>query len=69
MDVFQDDLLGLVLVDFEFSEKEDKDNFELPEFCLTDVTQDKYFAGGMLCGKKYSDIEKHLNELNYKKIV
>jgi len=69
IDVFQDDLLGLVLADFEFAEKKDKDNFEIPEFCLVDVTQDKYFAGGMLCGKKYSDIENHLNELSYKKII
>lgn len=69
IDVFQDDLLGLVLVDFEFVEKADKDNFEMPEFCLIDITQDKYFAGGVLCGKKYADIENHLNELNYKKII
>lgn len=68
IDVFQDELLGLVLVDFEFAEVKDKDNFEMPEFCLADVTQDKYFAGGMLCGKKYTDIENHLNELLYKKI-
>ena len=69
IDIFQDDLLGLVLVDFEFAKKEDKDNFEIPEFCLVDVTQDKYFAGGMLCGKTYIGIENHLNELGYKKII
>jgi CYTH domain-containing protein len=69
VDVFQDDLTGLVLVDFEFKEVADKNNFEMPDFCLVDVTQDKYFAGGMLCGKKYSDIEAHLSELQYKKII
>lgn len=69
VDVFQADLAGLVLVDFEFKEVADKNNFEMPDFCLTDVTQDKVFAGGMLCGKKYSDIQTHLNELGYKKIA
>ena len=68
MDVFQDDLTGLVLVDFEFKEIADKNNFKMPDFCLTDVTQDKYFAGGMLCGKKYSDIQAHLVELGYSKL-
>jgi CYTH domain-containing protein len=68
VDVFQDELSGLVLVDFEFKEVTDKNNFEMPDFCLSDVTQDKFFAGGMLCGKKYSDIEVHLGELGYKKI-
>ena len=67
IDIFQDELSGLVLVDFEFSNKEDKDNFKMPEFCLVDITQDKCFAGGMLCGKSYGDIENHLNELGYKK--
>jgi hypothetical protein len=68
VDVFQDDLAGLVLVDFEFKEVADKNNFELPDFCLVDVTQDKTFAGGMICGKKYSDIEAHLSKLGYKKL-
>jgi len=69
VDVFQDDLVGLVLVDFEFKEVADKNNFDMPDFCLTDVTQDKYFAGGMLCGKKYTDIQDHLDELGYKNIA
>jgi adenylate cyclase len=68
VDVFQDDLTGLVLVDFEFKEVADKNNFAKPDFCLVDVTQDKYFAGGMLCGKKYADIKVHLDTLGYKKI-
>ena len=68
VDVFQDELFGLVLVDFEFKEIADKNNFAMPDFCLADVTQDKIFAGGMICGKKYSDIEKYLDKFEYKKI-
>ncbi|MEW5955482.1 MAG: hypothetical protein AB1626_03020 [Candidatus Micrarchaeota archaeon] len=68
VDVFQDDLAGLVLVDFEFSSPEEKAAFETPEFCLTDVTQEDFVAGGMLCGKKYSDIEPELKKFGYAKI-
>lgn len=68
VDVFQDDLAGLVLVDFEFETVEDKDKFAMPEFCLADVTQETFLAGGMLCGKKYSDIEKSLEKHNYRRL-
>jgi CYTH domain-containing protein len=67
IDVFQDDLAGLVLVDFEFDDIKKKNAFQKPDFCLADVTQDKIFAGGMICGKKYSDIKSHLDELGYTK--
>ncbi len=67
-DVFQDDLLGLVLVDFEFESMSEKDEFQMPDFCLADVTQDAFFAGGMLSGKAYSDIASHLEKFNYTKL-
>lgn len=68
VDVFQDDLEGLVLVDFEFETIEEKDSFKTPEFCLTDVTQEKFLAGGMLCGKSYKDIEGYLKRYDYSKL-
>ncbi len=68
IDVFQDDLKGLVVVDVEFEVEDEKDNFEMPEFCLAEVTQEKFIAGGMLCGKSYEDIEEDLKKFNYKKI-
>lgn len=68
IDVFQDALKGLVLADFEFTKKEDKNNFAMPDFCLCDVTQDKFLAGGMLCGKSYNTISKSLRKFGYKKV-
>jgi len=68
VDVFLDALLGLILVDFEFDTHEDKDAFHMPDFCLAEVTQEKFTAGGMLCGKSYGDIEKELLHYKYKKI-
>lgn len=67
IDVFQDDLKGLILIDFEFKTVEAKNDFVMPDFCLADVTQEKFTAGGILAGKKYSDIEKELRKYNYKK--
>jgi CYTH domain-containing protein len=68
IDVFKDELAGLVLVDFEFETIEEMEAFKMPDFCLVDVTQEVAFAGGMLCGKKYADVEKRLSELGYKKL-
>jgi CYTH domain-containing protein len=66
IDVFKDDLTGLILVDFEFVNKQEKDNFIPPEFCLADVTQETIVAGGMIVGKKYTQIESILAKYNYK---
>lgn len=66
IDVFEGDLKGLVEVDFEFAAREDQLAFKMPDFCLADVTQEAFAAGGMLAGKSYKDIEKHLDEYKYK---
>ena len=69
IDVFKGELEGLVVVDFEFESVEDKDSFKMPSFCLVDVTQEKFIAGGMLAGKSYQDIESDLNRLSYSKVL
>jgi CYTH domain-containing protein len=66
--IFQDSLKGLVMIDFEFATVEEKDNFKMPDFCLADVTQEVFLAGGMICGKSYEDIENDLKRFNYKKL-
>jgi len=68
VDVFQDNLKGLVVVDFEFENESDKDKFQMPDFCLADVTQEEFLAGGMLCGKSYEDIQDKLKRYNYKRL-
>jgi len=68
IDVFQGALKGLILVDVEFKTVEEKDAFEMPDFCLVEVTQDDFIAGGMLCGKSYEDIEEDLKKYNYSRI-
>ena len=68
VDVFNEALIGLVIIDFEFETNEEKDNFNPPFFCLADVTQEDFIAGGVLCGKKYSDLEKDLERFNYQRL-
>lgn len=69
VDVFQDALAGLVVADFEFKSSQEKNEFTMPEWCLVDVTQEEFIAGGMLCGKSYKDIESDLSRFDYNKIA
>lgn len=65
VDVFRDVLEGLVLVDFEFENEVEKDAFEMPDFCLVEVTQEEFIAGGFLAGKSYEDIADDLARFGY----
>ncbi len=69
VDVFGDGLKGLVLIEFEFDNQEALDTFEMPEFCLADVTQEAFIAGGVLAGKKYEDIAGDLERFGYKPLA
>lgn len=68
VDVFVEDLAGLVLIDFEFDTVEEKANFRMPDIALADVTQEDFIAGDLLAGKKYDEIASKLNNFNYKRI-
>ena len=56
VDVFDGDLSGLVVIDFEFNDEISKSKFTPPDCCLVDVTEEMFIAGGILAGKKYEDI-------------
>lgn len=68
VDVFVKNLAGLVLIDFEFDSIDEKSNFRMPSMALADVTQEDFIAGGLLAGKKYSDIAPELDRFEYKRI-
>jgi CYTH domain-containing protein len=68
VDVFKGALAGLIVVDVEFKTIAEKKKFKAPAWCGADVTQEHFIAGGMLCGKKYKDIEKSLARFGYKKL-
>jgi CYTH domain-containing protein len=66
IDVYLEKLAGLVVIDFEFTNDEDLQNFQQPDIALADVTQDALIAGGMLAGRTYEDIRSGLEAYNYK---
>ncbi|MFC2702247.1 MAG: hypothetical protein ACFN3A_00275 [Candidatus Nanosyncoccus sp.] len=68
IDVFADELKGLVLIDFEFSTENEKSTFKIPDIALADVTQEEFIAGGLLAGKTYDDIAPELERFNYQPI-
>lgn len=65
VDVFLDELEGLVMIDFEFDSKEAMDAFQPPEVCLAEVTQDVLSAGGKLAGKRFEDLHDQLQKYEY----
>jgi CYTH domain-containing protein len=69
VDVFQRELHGLVMIDFEFDSKKDMNNFKPPDCCLIDVTQEREILGGQLAGKKYDDLRLWLAEKRYESII
>jgi CYTH domain-containing protein len=67
-DIFLDDLFGLVLIDIEFPEEQYLKDFKQPDFCLTDVSQEEFVAGGKLAGKSFAQIKKKLGNFGYSPI-
>lgn len=68
IDVFGGDLAGLVVVEIEFSSLQEKSDFNAPDWLLVEITQEEFIAGGMLCGKKYTDIADRLASFGYEKV-
>jgi len=64
-DVFDGGLAGLVVIDFEFANEAEMGSFEMPNFCLADITQETFIAGGVLAGKNLSDIKDVLKKFAY----
>ena len=68
IDVFMDELKGLVLMDFEFNTIDEKTASKMPSVALADVTQEDFIAGGLLAGKTYDDIAPELERFNYRRV-
>lgn len=65
IDVFEGSLKGLVAIEFEFPNQAARAAFTKPAFCLADITQEAFIAGGMLAGKSYADIQPDLDRYKY----
>lgn len=69
IDVFEGNLSGLVLIDFEYDSEEEKHSFVAPDICLAEVTEEEAIAGGYLAGKSLEDILPVLEEYGYTPII
>lgn len=69
IDVFEGDLRGLVMADFEFTGVQEKAAFTPPDWCLCEVTEEDFIAGGRICGKKYADLAGELERFGYERIL
>ncbi len=65
IDIFYGGLEGLALADFEFATALEKASFTAPDFCLADVTEEEFVAGGLLAGKNYNDIRDELERFGF----
>lgn len=41
----------------------------MPGFCLVEVTEADFIAGGVICGKTYADVESQLARFGYEKLA
>lgn len=65
VDVFDKWLAWLVVVEVEFATPEEKDAFQMPDFCLVDITQEDFIAWWLICGKIYADVAPFLGKHGY----
>ncbi len=56
-DVYLGDLWGLNMAKIEFETREQMESFIPPPFGVFEVTNDPFFAGGNLVGKKFADVQ------------
>ncbi len=68
LDLWQGELQGLGIVEFEFHSVEAAQEFIPPEYILCEVTGLEWLAGGKISGKSYEDIALELEKLGYKKL-
>lgn len=64
IDVFENDLEGLILCEAEANSYEELAAIEFPEYAKYEVTEDSFFDGGNLCRTTKEELEKKLYSFN-----
>jgi CYTH domain-containing protein len=60
INLYQGKLLGLIMVEVEFTSEEEMNNFVPPDWFGRDITQEEFAANSFLAGKSFADIKKFL---------
>jgi CYTH domain-containing protein len=68
IDVYLGDLWGLTLAKIYFETLEELKAFEMPEFAVMEVTNNGFFTGENLVGKKFADVQKEFQESEKRKV-
>lgn len=62
-DIYMGALAGLTTARVEFVSKVEMDNFEPPPFAVFEITNDKFFAGSSLVGKRYDTVKDEVERI------
>ncbi len=62
-DVYMGDLAGLTTARVDFVDQQEMDNFEPPPFAVFEITNDPFFAGVNLVGKRYDSVRAEVARL------
>ena len=57
IDVFLGELWGLIIAQIYFENAEELNSFEPPNFAVTEVTKNGFFAGKNVLGKTFADVQ------------
>lgn len=66
IDVFEDELKGLILCEAETSSLEELTAFEFPKYAKYEVTEDSFFDGGNLCKTTKEELKQKLSIFDFK---
>lgn len=64
VDLYLGDLWGLILAKVDFETEKDLLEFEPPKFSVLEVTDDEFFTGEKLLGKKFADVQEEFKKKN-----
>jgi CYTH domain-containing protein len=64
IDVYLGELWGLNMARVCFDSEEEMEHFEAPPFAVFEVTNDKFFAGENLVGKKFADVQAEFEKIS-----
>lgn len=64
IDLYLGDLWGLILAKADFETEKELIDFEVPKFAVLEITDDEFFVGANLVGKKFADVQEEFKKKN-----
>jgi CYTH domain-containing protein len=67
-DVYLGDLLGLNTTRIQFASAKEMQAFEPPPFAVLEITNDAFFVGKDLVGRRFEDVRVHVQQIGVQKM-